>query len=384
MAKAKQKIILLDLRPLQTAYKNRGIGRFTREVVKRLIAHPYEYRSLIFKTLPNPIPSLEPLIQAPLWTRPWIWDQFILPVLLWKNKITLFQNFVALGPLHEISCPIFFPFRTIAVIYDLHMFHEPTSPINRFYRKTMRIKIQKWRISKIRHCLVISQTTANDVCKQLDYPPKNITEVPLGCEHMDSFATQLPSGDSLTECLKTPSQTSYILTIGDTDNKNGHFSFQIIKHLKQQLPELNWIICGKKARIMSQLNLEENECPWITFVEDITDKTIAALYTHAELLLFPSLEEGFGLPVIEAMRMKCPVITGNNEPMKTSLGFDTGLNPFDKSIESLQAWSDACYKMIMDKEYRKQQIIHGRHRSDYFSWKRTTETFSDLYKKLET
>lgn len=100
------------------------------------------------------------------------------------------------------------------------------------------------------------------------------------------------------------------------------------------------------------------------------------LYRGASLLIFPSLFEGFGLPLLEAMASDCPVVCSNVASIPEVVG-DAALlfDPHDP-----EAIADAMHRVLLDEELRSSLIEAGRLRMQHFSWKRTAQ---DTLKVLE-
>jgi glycosyltransferase involved in cell wall biosynthesis len=91
------------------------------------------------------------------------------------------------------------------------------------------------------------------------------------------------------------------------------------------------------------------------------------LYRGARLLIFPSLFEGFGLPLLEAMASDCPVVCSNATSIPEVVG-DAALlfDPHDP-----EAIADAIHQVLTDEELRRRLIQAGRERCRQFSWERT-------------
>ena len=111
---------------------------------------------------------------------------------------------------------------------------------------------------------------------------------------------------------------------------------------------------------ISRFNLEDS----ILFVGDVTDNDLASLYKGAESLVFISLYEGFGLPVVEAMRCGTAVIASNIPPI-AEISNDSALlvNPF--SISDIEC---AMERMLIDHKFRHELILKGLENSSNFKW----------------
>lgn len=371
-------LVVLDLRPLQCGYANRGIGRCTRELAPRLAAlleRPvtrfvgkapkvrYQVFSLVLNGKENPFPNIPVLISDPAWKRPWIWDQVCLPFLLLRHRVAFLQNFVAMGPLPQISFPALFRSRGIAEIHDWHMFSENAVDLERFYRNTFRIRIQKKMLPKIRNIFVHSEQVRLDSIRH-GVPAEKIILAPLGSDHFDKVTAEpwLPE--------------NFVLSIGDAPNKNLSFTLGILETLRSRFLHLNWIIVGDRNRVKEQLSLTNVDLPaWITVLVAPTDGLLKSCYQKALALVFPSSQEGFGIPLLEAMRLGCPILTTDIEPMKSILDPVPGLLPLEKP----ESWCKSLTELLRNPQIRKAAIEAGRKKSDDYTWDKTTECLFKVY-----
>ncbi|MFB6181794.1 MAG: glycosyltransferase family 4 protein, partial [Candidatus Magasanikbacteria bacterium] len=116
----------------------------------------------------------------------------------------------------------------------------------------------------------------------------------------------------------------------------------------------------------------------LKFVDYVEEEDLNALYSAADALVFPSLNEGFGLPIVESMASGTPVITSNVTSMPEVAG-DSALlvDPNDpKDI------ADKIRKLITDKNLQKKLIEKGLKRSKNFTWDNTVQETFRIYKKI--
>jgi len=365
-------IILLDLRPLQTNYKSKGIGRYTRELAlaihKQYPVYGLQSKSTIPLGLDIPI-----LINAPIWKRQWLWDMFILPIHLWIKGVTLFHNFVALGPLDSISYPVLYARKCLITIHDLHMFHSTASDVNKFYRTTNRIRWQKFFAGSVNKIITDAEFTLKDVSAILKIPVEKIEVITLGCEHTDDWKKNTTVSESYREILNS----RFILSVGDSYNKNLKMGMLILEALRNNYPKLTWVICGNTDTIKETLAIDTLP-EWI-LPNQPSDNDIYHLYKTAELTLIPSFEEGFGIPVLEAIKIGSPVVAGNIEVFKNLLPQESDLDPADLTPDSINLWKQSCEKLLNDKSFREASIKNGQRHSDNFTWSQAAEKIVKLY-----
>jgi glycosyltransferase involved in cell wall biosynthesis len=108
------------------------------------------------------------------------------------------------------------------------------------------------------------------------------------------------------------------------------------------------------------------------------DEQLANLYKHATAFVYPSLYEGFGVSLLEAMNMKCPVIASNLSSIPEILG-DAGLYIDPKSAEDLKY---QMRKLLDDDGLRTALINKGLIQKEKFSWDKTAKETLDYYKEI--
>ncbi len=144
--------------------------------------------------------------------------------------------------------------------------------------------------------------------------------------------------------------------------------------------DLRLIIAGREdprhtsARALaSQLGLGASVC----FMPDVPDADLPALLGGAECFVFPSCQEGFGLPPLEAMACGTPVVASNRGSLPEVIG-EAGLL-VEPEPDSLAA---AIRHMLQDEELRAHLRARGLARARQFSWKRTAAATLEVYKQL--
>lgn len=116
----------------------------------------------------------------------------------------------------------------------------------------------------------------------------------------------------------------------------------------------------------------------VIFTGYISDGDLPALYNAADLFVYPSLYEGFGLPPLEAMACGCPVITSNTSSLHEVVG-DAGImvDPYD--VDRL---ADAMHKVLSNDGLREDMIKKGLERAEMFSWEKTARETLKVYEEV--
>lgn len=229
-------------------------------------------------------------------------------------------------------------------------------------------------------CIVaVSSNTAKDVHEKLDIELQRIVVIPNGVE--TSFCP-LPSEEvkSFRQQYQRSPEEICLLNVGSThQRKNIITVLQVLKALKDRgLSVRLWRSGGKftaeQIAFIKQYNLDQDILDF-----GIADKNILIqLYNAADVLLAPSLYEGFGLTIIEAMVCGLPVITSNVSSIPEVVEYAAVMvQPMD-----IQAISEAIVCLQQNSSYRQNLIDQGFMRSKQFTWKKSAEQLVSIYEIL--
>jgi len=165
--------------------------------------------------------------------------------------------------------------------------------------------------------------------------------------------------------------TRFILNVGTLEpGKNQATLVRAFHRLKGQGLEQGLVIAGQKGwmyeklfRLVDGLGLSKD----VRFVGHLPEADLAALYNMADLFVFPSLYEGFGLPPLEAMACGLPVVASSAPALAEVLnGAAILVNPSD-----VDALAEASARALADKRLRSRLRRQGLERASQFSWQRT-------------
>jgi len=175
--------------------------------------------------------------------------------------------------------------------------------------------------------------------------------------------------------------TRYVLHVGsDIPRKNTIRLLKAFAILAREFEDLHLVKVGsdrqnraRMVELVAELGLNER----VVFLENLSGDALAELYAGAECLVFPSLLEGFGFPVVEAMACGCPVVTSDRDPMRELVGCTQVLcDP-----ESIDAILTACRRVLSDEALRAAMAADGVRQAEKFSWARTASEIDSLVRR---
>jgi len=170
----------------------------------------------------------------------------------------------------------------------------------------------------------------------------------------------------------------YVLSVG-TQEPRKNIKRLIEAFIKLNHAKVSLVLVGKYGWGPTSSGLPAGEAgPKIITTGFVDDKDLAALYSGAEVFIYPSLYEGFGLPVLEAMQSGCPVITSNRSSTAEIAG-QAGLliNP-----EDTEGMTRVLEKVLKDEGVRKEMIKKGLVQAKRFSWEKTAKETLTAYRKV--
>ena len=298
-----------------------------------------------------------------------LWSQLFLPINLYlKKEIDIFFS-----PAHY--APRFCPVPTVVTIHDLSYFYYP----NDFLRKDL-YQLKNWTkysVEKASKIIAVSKNTKKDLIKYYHVPENKIEIIYNG------FNSKLKvKSKKLKIELKNKKYILYVGTI--QPRKNLHTLITAFHLLLKEKPEYSLIIAGKKGWLYGKLfdhvrtlNLEDK----IIFTGYISDEEKEMLYQHASFFVLPSLYEGFGIPLLEAMNYDCPVIASFTSSLP-EIGGDACLYFDPNKPEEL---NEKMKEIIGNTPLRKELVQKGKKRVQLFSWvkcgRETLDTIRKLYER---
>lgn len=365
-----------------------GVGQYAFNLLKNLYLIDKNNQYIIY--LKNP-----PLSDLPPESLNWhyrvfgpqkLWTKFALPIHLFtqKEKINLFYS-----PSHY--SPQFAPCPTIPTIHDIGYLQFQSQ----FTKKDL-YQLINWTqqsLKKASQIVVVSNFTKTELQKTYQINPQKISIAFNGVDNppkIDEKTQQqiLSSYDLISK--------NYYLYLGTLKpNKNIPFLIKAFaQYLKQKekssLPQgrmsegqVGLVIAGKKGWLFNEIfttvkqeGIESN----VVFTDFIDESQKWTLYQHAKALILPSVYEGFGIPVIEAMKVNTPVISSNIPPLKEVIE-DNGFY-FDPANQQELVNQLIKFETLKPSDIKK-ITDSAKARADYFSWSNTAKSVLSVFEKFK-
>jgi glycosyltransferase involved in cell wall biosynthesis len=359
--------------------KMEGIGYFTFETMKRItVSHPEAEFIFLFDRpfdaqfifSDNIIPlAISPPARHPLlW---YWWHEWSLPAVFKKYKP---DYFISTDGYLSLSTDV----QTLAVFHDINFEHYPKDLpfFNRLYYRHYFPKFAK----KAKRIAAVSEFTKNDLIKCYGIDPGKIDVVYNGVH--EEFK---PVNESIrTETRKKFSNDQpYFLFVGALhQRKNISRLLQAFDKFKQSVSSpMKLVLAGQKRWWTSEMEEAFTAMMYkedVIFTGRISHQDLLNLTASAFAITYVSIFEGFGIPIVEAMRCGIPVLTSNVTSMPEIAGHAALFcNPFD--VESI---SEAMKKMYADEPLRKSLIEKGFERQKDFSWEKTADGIWKSFEKM--
>lgn len=269
--------------------------------------------------------------------------------------------------------------RSIVTLHDLSVFNFP-----QFHPRDRRQYLQKRIRESIDRADVLvtdSEYIRREVMQLFPVQPDRICTVPLGVD--DRFG---PTAGTANDCLyerlglKYKSYTLCVGTIEPRKNVSGLLDawMAVDRDLRQIYPLVLAGGYGWHSRETMGLIRRLCESGDVIYLDYVSEEDLPGLYAGASAFYYLSLYEGFGLPVLEAMKSGVPVVCSNISSLP-EVGGESVLTvpPDDK-----EAIVGAMYKSLVDGEWRNFASRSGVERSATFTWDRTAEKMTSLYRQL--
>ena len=278
------------------------------------------------------------------------WSQMQLPRLAKKQKAELIFTPAPEGYLGEQCVP------QVVMVHDLRPLSHPECSMQSLYFKYWVPLLLK----KCRHIVTNSSFTASEICRYIGIRADKVSVTPLGYSVHHFYPSDLN---------KKLHPRPYLLHIGQAyPHKNLERLIRAFHVIAYQHPEVDLLLLGKPhptetqrlQRLISELHLLER----VFFKSYVSYEDLPNWYRGALALVYPSLWEGFGLPVLEAMACSCPVITSYGSSLTETAGNAARLvDPYSVS-DIVQAMDELISKPFLARSLAQAGLANAAS----FSW----------------
>ncbi len=362
-----------------------GIGRYTRELVQALVAVDQTNRYHFFSAKPPAtLPVPEPLPQAahvtyrpaPLderWLyRLWYRLRLPLPVQWFTGKLDLFHSPDFVLPPVDGRIP------TLLTVHDLSFVHYPYVFPERLVRYLNQVV--PWSIARATHVLADSEATRNDLLAIWQVPPDKVTVLYSGVHERFRPVRDAEKITAVRQKYQL-AEWPYLLSVGTLQpRKNYQMLIRAFAPLAEKVPH-HLVISGGRGWLYDEMLAEaarQGIAERVHFIGFVDDADLPALYSEASLFVFPSLYEGFGLPLLEAMGCGTAVLTSNSSSLPEVAGRAAQQLPPDDTA----AWTQAIEKLLSDADHRQQLVTAGFAQVKQFSWQESAGQLLKIYAQL--
>lgn len=296
-------------------------------------------------------------------------EQFIMPFKYNKFDLVHFLDYSS--PLVPIKAPF------ITTIHDLTFYRYPKT----FTNKSRKIKqmLTPISINRASAIIAVSESTKKDI---LEYFPQAEGKVKVIYPGKPDF--KKIEDKTYIEYVKKiyGIEGNYILSVGTLEPRKNIISLlKAFVKVHRKIKDMKLVLVGSKGWLYEEVFTKVNNMEIrdnIVYTGYVEQQHMSVLYSGAEVFVYPSIYEGFGLPPLEAMSCGVPVVVSNTSSLPEVVGgAGAYCNPHD--IDSI---SGAILSILNSDEIRKDLIYKGLKQCEKFSWEKTADNVIDLYRQI--
>ena len=299
-----------------------------------------------------------------------LWTLVGLSRRLWnyRNKVDVFFS-----PTHYL------PFSTtrpsVIAILDISYLHFP-----QLFKKRDLYQLKLWgrySLGKARRIITISKSSKNDIIKAYGVLEDKISVVYPGIKIGKDSKSEMRTS-TLKE--KFGIDEDFILFVGTLQpRKNIEKLIEAFSMLKNK--NIILVVVGKKGWMFEKIMSAPQKfgvSDRVKFLHSVTDEELPIFYKNAMCFVLPSLYEGFGLPVLEAMQYGCPVLTSNVSSLPEA-GGDAAIYSDPQSVEDM---AEKINRVVSSQKTREEMVKKGLEQIKKFSWEKSAEKTIKLLEEV--
>lgn len=351
-----------------------GIGIYSRNLIEALLALDIKNQYVLFYNNRAHLGQFsyyknvkELYVSAP---GKLLWDQMVIPYYAAREHVTLLFH-------TKFTVPLLAPCKTVTVLHGSERFVYP-----QFSHKSDILyfkMIYPYYLRRATALISVSENVRKDIIRFININPEKVKTIHLSANDIFRKIDDLYFLESIREKYALPNR--FILNIGLIyPGKNIPNLLKAFKLVRQK-EDIKLVIVGSGRRMYSQdleliqeFGLQED----VFLPGYIDQQDLVAVYNLAELFAFPSLYEGFGIPILESMACGCPVIASKTGSLPEIAGDAAQyVTPWD--VEDI---AQAICRVLADSHFRQELIQRGFEQAQRFSWatcaRQTLQVFEEI------
>jgi glycosyltransferase involved in cell wall biosynthesis len=354
-------------------YNGSGVGTYVAELLRALTDLRGELEFVVYEDRKNPVPALlgERVVRLPVRSSRYsLAGQFELREHVKSAKLDLFHSPFYAAPL-LLSCPL------VVTIHDLipFLFRVSAWPKQALIKAGYRIAA-----FRARHIITDSLNTARDVASILKIAPSRIT--PVHCASSPTLFHSRCGPAELADLAENYGVRPPYVVVASAVNwrtKNLEAAFRAVALGRRKSGiDFQTVVYGPedglRALSVQPGTFELN----VRYAGYLPAHHLGVLFRNAKLFIMPSLYEGFGLPILEAMACGCPVVTSNAGSLAEVAG--SGAQTFAPS--DVEGMAEAVARLLTCPEDARKWKRRAGMRAAKFSWKRAAEDTATVYHRV--
>ncbi len=353
-------------------YNDSGVGTYTAELVRAMARLKRDFDLVIFEDAGNPLPGISelPVERVALHSSRYSFaEQREIADRCRRDKLDVFHSPFYVVPL-TARCPI------VVTIHDLIPFLFPIYPPAKRAAVKFGYRMAGW---KARHVIADSENTARDVQKILRVPESRISAVPIAVS--ERYSAQRSAEEPEYLLRKYNLQQPYVVAASARNwrTKNLVTALRAFEFARTQTGvEFQTLIYGPPDGLIAAGGEDAWRGIGLRRAGFVDTADLAKIFRYAKAFVMPSLYEGFGLPILEAMACGCPVITSTAGSLPEVAGAAAQcFDPFD-----VAGMGKAISELLLSSEVYDRWRVSALSRVKEFSWEKAASQTVSVYHRV--
>ena len=358
-------------------HNSTGLGNYGRDAIRILHQYTPIEKFVLYNTATSNVDRLDILKRIFIkYPKGWFWKKFsslwrLGPVSkqIFKDKVDIFHGLTGELPAGLKNTNV----ATVVTIHDLIFLTHPE--YYSFFDRIIYTKKFKYATANTNRIIAISEQTKKDAVQFLNVDPKKITVVYQGCNDVYKKEYSTEFKNEIRKKYNLPQE--FVLNVGTLQERKN--ALTLVKALNGTDYQL--ILVGSEKKYAQKIHayIAENKLEsQIIFLKNVGDSELAAIYQMATIFCYPSICEGFGIPIIEALFSKTAVITSEGSCFPEAGGtHSVYVNPLDVNMLRKE-----IQRLFENPGIRKEIELKGHQFVQKFSDEAVANQLYEVYKSV--